>query len=240
MPEETVDYLLRQQIEYYRQRAPEYDAWWRREGRFDRGPEMRAAWEADIGVAEAALDRFLDACASKTVLEIACGTGLWTQRLASRGLQITALDASPEVIEINRARVAGGDVEYAVADVFEWRPPRRFELVFMSFWLSHVPHARFEAFWKLVRSALAPGGIAYIIDSAHDPTSHAKDHPVAERDAEVVTRKLADERSYRIVKIFWEPEALEYRLSDCGFEAHISATPRYFVHGWARPSHQDD
>jgi hypothetical protein len=34
-------------------------------------------------------------------------------------------------------------------------------LLFFSFWLSHVPPARFEEFWALVRGALKPEGRAF-------------------------------------------------------------------------------
>ena len=81
------------------------------------------------------------------------------------------MPSSPEVIAINRTRVDRPNVDYVVADLFAWTPPQRYDLVLMSFWLSHVPDARFDAFWAMVRSALAPGGYAYVIDSAHDPFS---------------------------------------------------------------------
>jgi ubiquinone/menaquinone biosynthesis C-methylase UbiE len=71
------------------------------------------------------------------VLELAGGTGWWTARLASTAAQLTVIDASPEVLAINRQRVAT-DVTYVVADVFEWRPDRAYDVVFFSFWLSHV------------------------------------------------------------------------------------------------------
>jgi demethylmenaquinone methyltransferase/2-methoxy-6-polyprenyl-1,4-benzoquinol methylase len=106
----------------------------------------------------------------------------------------------------------------------------------MSFWLSHVPATRFEPFWSMVRRALAPGGFAYLIDSAHDPTSTAIDHAPPDRDAGVVTRRLDDGREFRIVKVFWEPQRLRERLAACGFVADIRATPRYFVYGIARAS----
>ena len=47
------------------------------------------------------------------------------------------VDASPEVLEINRDRV-GRDVDYVIADVFGWLPERRFDIVFFSFWLSRA------------------------------------------------------------------------------------------------------
>jgi demethylmenaquinone methyltransferase/2-methoxy-6-polyprenyl-1,4-benzoquinol methylase len=104
----------------------------------------------------------------------------------------------------------------------------------MSFWLSHVPHARFDAFWAMVRRALAPGGFAYVIDSAHDPTSTAANHPTPDRTAGVVTRRLDDGREFRIVKVFWESASLAQRLAASGFDADIAGTDRYFIYGRVR------
>jgi demethylmenaquinone methyltransferase/2-methoxy-6-polyprenyl-1,4-benzoquinol methylase len=227
--------LLDQQIAYYRARAPEYDAWWFRTGRFDRGEANNAAWHRDTAAVECQVDAMLASRRPSRVLELACGTGLFTRRLAPRAEHVTAVDAAPEVMAINRGRVAAPNVDYVCADVFTFEPPARYDLVFMSFWLSHVPHARFDAFFAMVRRALAPGGFAYLVDSAHDPTSHAVNHPTPDRDAGIVTRLLDDGRTFRIVKVFWEAPALEARLRTAGFDARIFATSRYFIYGEARP-----
>ena len=93
-----------------------------------------------------------------SALEIGCGTGLFTRHLAPSVEHLTAVDASPEVLAINRARVSADNVEYVEADLFSWTPSRRYDAVFFSFWLSHVPEDRSEAFWKTVADALEPGG----------------------------------------------------------------------------------
>ena len=90
-------------------------------------------------------------------------------------------------------------------------------------------------FWRKVAQALAPGGAAYLIDSAFDPTSTAKNHVLCESDASVVTRKLNDGREFRVVKIFYEPALLAAKLSALGFTAQVSRTKRYFVYGEAKP-----
>ena len=51
--------LLDDQIAYYRARAAEYDAWWFRTGRFDRGAGNNAAWRAEVGVVERAVAEML-------------------------------------------------------------------------------------------------------------------------------------------------------------------------------------
>src|ERR1700676_5216230 len=150
--------LLDQQIAYYRARAPEYDEWFLREKRYDRGPEHRKEWFRDVEQIAAVLRSTVR---EADVLELACGTGLWTQRLAENNRRIVAVDSSPEVIAINRERLGSANVEYTIADIFSWTPSTTFDLVFFSFWLSHVPPGRFDAFWANVRAALRPGGQAF-------------------------------------------------------------------------------
>jgi demethylmenaquinone methyltransferase/2-methoxy-6-polyprenyl-1,4-benzoquinol methylase len=226
--------LLAGQVAYYRARAAEYDAWWFRTGRFDRGAANNAAWHADVAIVERAVVDMLAAARPVSVLELACGTGLFTRHLAPRVGRVTAVDAAPEVIAQNRARVAAGNVRYVEADLFGWRPDERYDCVFMSFWLSHVPPARFASFWSMVRLALKPDGVAIVVDSAHDPTSTAANHPTPDRRAGIVVRRLDDGREFRIVKVFHEPAALAADLRALDFAADITQTPRYFVYGTVR------
>jgi len=223
--------VLAEQVAYYRKRAGEYDEWWFRTGRYDHGEELNAAWNADAREVESALCSWLEARKPGNALELACGTGIFTRWLAPRVGQLLALDASPEVQAINSHRVDARNVRYEVADLFAWEPAGRYDFVFMSFWLSHVPDDRFDAFWTKVRAALAPGGTAYVIDSGWDMTSTARNHVRPDRDAGVAERKLNDGSQYRIVKIFYEPDALGTRLRTLGFASHVVHTPRYFIHG---------
>jgi demethylmenaquinone methyltransferase/2-methoxy-6-polyprenyl-1,4-benzoquinol methylase len=231
--------LLDEQIAYYRARAAEYDAWWLREGRYNRGETDNRAWRREGAEVEAALAAFIESRKPRRALELACGTGLFTRHLAPRVETLTALDASPEVLALNgaRMRAAGfANVQHAQADLFAWQPDAHYDLVFMSFWLSHVPAERMEAFWGMVGAALAPGGCAYVIDSAHEPTSGAVDHPSPDRHSGVVMRKLDDGAMYHIVKVFWTPPALAARLAPLGFRAALAQTARYFIHGPVHPA----
>ena len=185
----TPDAVLAEQQAYYRKRAGEYDEWWFRTGRYDRGEALNGAWRADAALVEDALCRRLEARPPQRALELACGTGLFTRWLAPRVGELLALDASAEVQAIARARVDARNVRYEIADLFAWQPRARYDFVFMSFWLSHVPADRFAAFWSAVRAALAPGGEAYVIDSGWDTTSTAANHVRPEREAEGPRRR---------------------------------------------------
>ena len=146
-----MDDLLASQRAYYRARAPEYDAWFLRQGRYDRGEAHKPQWEAEVKQLEQALSNFAP---SGDILELACGTGWWTERLSAYGSSLTAVDASPEVIALNKERLPSKRIDYVQAYLLTWQPKRTFDTVFFSFWLSHVPPERFERFWDLVRSAL--------------------------------------------------------------------------------------
>ncbi|HVA20104.1 MAG TPA: class I SAM-dependent methyltransferase [Solirubrobacteraceae bacterium] len=97
--------LLAEQAHYYRARAGEYEDWWFRRGRYDHGRDANAAWFAEAAQAEADLERFGPA---GQVLELACGTGLWTGRLAAHATSVTAVDASPEALAIARGVCQAG------------------------------------------------------------------------------------------------------------------------------------
>jgi demethylmenaquinone methyltransferase/2-methoxy-6-polyprenyl-1,4-benzoquinol methylase len=216
MDEATAQRLIEEQQRYYRARASEYDDWWLRRGAYDLGPAGNDGWLADVREAQAALDAFAPRGA---VLELAAGTGLWTHRLAGFTSDLTALDAAPETLELNRARVGDG-VELLLADLFEWEPPRRYDVCFFGFWLSHVPAPRFAEFWRLVDHALAPDGRVFFVDTMQ--TSPGSTTVVVAPD--VARRTLGDGREFEIVKRFFEPEELQRELAELGWDLTVRTT----------------
>ncbi len=226
------DDLLDEQRAFYRARAPEYDEWWQRRGRYDRGAEEAADWARQVAVIDAALSAF---AATGDVLELAGGTGWWTKRLASIADTLTVVDSSPEVLALNRERAGRSDVTHEVADLFEWRPARTYDVVFFSFWISHVPRSHFGDFWALVRSCLKPGGRAFLIDNRNDPAVQKSEDPyVVEYEEDLHLRRLNDGSEYRVVKVMYEPGELRELVEAEGWRASIEGT-RWFLFGWAEP-----
>jgi ubiquinone/menaquinone biosynthesis C-methylase UbiE len=218
--------VLDEQIAYYRARASEYDEWFLRQGRYDRGAEHSRRWFDEVATVEAALD---EAAPSGDILELACGTGLWTRHLAARAAHVTAVDASSEVIAINRSRVRSPVVSYVEADLFRWTPPASYDFVFFGFWLSHVPLEQFDAFWTMVKRALRPAAKVFFVDSLAAQEATARDQRW-ETDG-IVERRLNDGQTFRIVKIFYEPSQLATRLAELGWAADIRATQNFFIYG---------
>jgi demethylmenaquinone methyltransferase/2-methoxy-6-polyprenyl-1,4-benzoquinol methylase len=224
--------LLDEQRAYYRARAREYDQWWERTGRFDRGADANARWFDEAAELRRELDRFAPV---GSVLELACGTGIWTQELARHATRLVAVDASAEMLEINRRRAGTGAVEYVQADLFEWQPPARaFDVCFFGFWLSHVPETRFERFWETVGTALRPGGRVFFLDSDRTDRSTAADHVLPVRGEDTMVRKLDDGREFRVIKRFYTPDRLASRLAELGWEVDVRATGEFFIYGSGR------
>ena len=223
---------IREQLDYYRARAVEYDQWWLRQGRYNRGTTLNARWFAEAAQVSAALSAFRPA---GRVLELACGTGIWSEQLLLFASHLTAVDGSPEMLAINAARLRSPGVRYVEANLFEWQPTDRFDTVFFGFWLSHVPPERFADFWSLVGSCLSPGGRVFFVDSRHEESSTAVDHRLPEPKATILRRRLNDGREFQIYKIFYDTEDLTDRLSELGWRFTIQQTGRYFLYGAGQP-----
>ena len=207
--------VLAEQMRYYAERAPEYDDWWYRRSRYTRDAEHERRWLLDVAELEERLRSFAP---RGDVLELAAGTGIWTRRLVPTANRMVAVDANAETLALNTSAA-----ELVVADIFSWRPPQQFDVVFFSFWLSHVPEDRFAEFWALVRSALRPDGRVFLIDSGP---------PEAAGDGELQVRQLADGREFTIVKRFWQPNELAERVAELGFELDLRLTGNgLFLHG---------
>jgi demethylmenaquinone methyltransferase/2-methoxy-6-polyprenyl-1,4-benzoquinol methylase len=210
------DKILADQVDYYRRRAGEYDA---------------TAY-GDVDAARVRIARLVaEMRPTGRVLEIACGTGLWTEALARFADSVTALDAAPETVQIARERVPSARFE--VADVFSWASSSRYDVIFFSAWLSHVPASRFEQFWQLLRGLLAEDGRVLFIDEHVD--ERAKEAYLPGRD-EIVERRLNDGSTFRVVKNFVDPEQLVSQLGGLGWDCTIRRDGDDWVRGEARPS----
>jgi 2-polyprenyl-3-methyl-5-hydroxy-6-metoxy-1,4-benzoquinol methylase len=226
------DALIADQIAYYRARAREYDESLRQLERYDSlGGSVAGRPDDEDGKEVAILLNALERMGPfDTVLELGCGTGWWTQWLAQHARHVTAVDAAEEMLALNRERVNAANVRYVLADVFSWRPDRRYDLVFFAFWMSHVPHDRFSAFWQLVRDSLAVNGQVFFIDELK--RSWGLETRV---DDEAVIRQLEDGRQFRAVKVFYEPSELETKLRTLGWNVEVRCAGRRFYWGQSAP-----
>ncbi len=105
------------------------------------------------------------------VLEVACGTGYWTEGLAVVAEHVTAFDVSPEML--NEAQSKGlppETVEITEGDAYELEIIEgEFDAGLVMFWLSHVPRRRLEEFLRSLGERLGPGAQVFMADNVYVP-----------------------------------------------------------------------
>jgi len=200
---------------YYAARAPEYDDVYRK-------PERQADLRA---IEHWVPSKF----AGARVLEIACGTGYWTQFIAPVALHITALDAAPQTLEIARERIRGSNVEFVVGDAYVPPQDASFDAAFCGFWFSHVPRARQREFLAMLNAALRRGARVVMLDNRYVEGSST---PVTEHDADgngYQARRLADGSTHLVLKNFPSEDELRSLVADCGESAAFTTWDYYWA-----------
>lgn len=202
-------------VAYYARRAAEYE-------RIYAKPER----QADLARLRERLAALL---AGRRVLEIACGTGWWTEAIAPHAVEVTALDANQEVLAIARTkRYPPERVSFATGDCYALPDfGRRHDALLAAFWWSHVPIGRLDAFLRGAERAVAPGARLVFLDNRYVEGSSTA---LARRDAGGNTyqlRRLDDGSTHEVLKNF--PEEKDLRVA-AGAEARevIVETTGYF------------
>ena len=99
----------------------------------------------------------------QSVLEIGCGKGEFSRRLAETSERVLALDLSPEMVRIARELSAPlPHIDFQMADVMTYDlPPEGFDCIASIATLHHLPLR--EILLKM-KAALKPGGVLLILD----------------------------------------------------------------------------
>jgi SAM-dependent methyltransferase len=202
--------LLGEQVSYYRALAPDY---------LDQGLDLPGGDELTE-----ALEAFRP---TGSVLELACGPGVWTGQLLRDATDVTAVDASPEMLAIAATRVDDQRVRIVQADLFTWVPDRRYDVVFFGFWLSHVPPERFASFWSLVADCLTEDGRVFFADDGYRTPDELVDGP----SSSTIQRRLGDGTPHRLVKVPHRPPDLEQQLRRIGWDITVRSTSGPFYWG---------
>lgn len=162
------------------------------------------------------------------VLELACGTGVWAERLLGSARTVTAVDGAPEMLARAQARIGSHpSMRFIQADLFSWIPDRRYDAVVFGCWISHVPDDRFHAFWSLVAEALEPDGRVFFFDDNHRTETEL----IEGAASPIVERRLNDGTPFRVIKVPHKPEDLERRLRGLGWDITVTGTSGPFYWG---------
>jgi ubiquinone/menaquinone biosynthesis C-methylase UbiE len=211
---------IREQREFYDARAAEYDDAYERTAKYDRGAANNAEWHAEM----AQLVRAFDALSwAGDVVELAAGTGFWTERLVRRAQSLTVIDGSAAMLAINRKRLGAASerAHYEVADLLAWRPARSWDVCVFAFWLCHVPDDRVATFLRTVAESLRASGVVCIVEKA------VATDPETEREV----RTLNDGRQFTIIEHPRPPATLIDTCAAAGLNVTVETIGTRFCLG---------
>jgi ubiquinone/menaquinone biosynthesis C-methylase UbiE len=215
----TVDKLAA----YYAQRAAEYERIYARPERQEDLAKLRA--------------RIGGLFAGRRVLELACGTGYWTDVIAESAGQVTALDVNEEVLEIARSKTNAGKVAFLRGSAYEIPPQDRIhDALFAGFWWSHVPLEKLDGFLKEIPSKIKPGALIAFLDNRYVEGSST---PLSRKDEggnTYQTRRLDDGSTHEVLKNFPAEGELIQRAARHGWGAHVDLLEHYWLLTWWAPA----
>jgi demethylmenaquinone methyltransferase/2-methoxy-6-polyprenyl-1,4-benzoquinol methylase len=167
----------------------------------------------------------------RTVLEVACGTGYWTQFIAREAARVHACDINEAVLEIAREKpIPAGRVSFFKADAVTLEgAPAGCNAAFAGFWWSHVKKSDLAKFVANLSAKLAPGAVVAILDNRYAEGSSTA---ISRRDAEGNTyqmRPLANGEEYEVLKNFPTPEELAEAVRPVAREAHLETLTYYWL-----------
>jgi demethylmenaquinone methyltransferase/2-methoxy-6-polyprenyl-1,4-benzoquinol methylase len=164
------------------------------------------------------------------VLEIACGTGFWTQFASLSAKSIVATDNNEEVLSIAREKDYGCPITFLKKDAYALDDVGgSFSAAFAGFWLSHIPKAKIDGFLRILHSILAEGATVVMIDNLYVEGSSTQ---IAREDKDGNTyqiRELSDGSRHEVLKNFVKEEEFMTRIMPLGKECQFSSLEYFWL-----------
>ena len=187
--------------QYYEERAPVYDRVYAYEER-----------QEDLRTLEQKVQQYF---AGKHVLEVAAGTGYWSQFICRTATGLLATDVNPGPLQVLQERKLEKPVDTLVADGYTLEEVKEtFEAGFAGCWISHIPIAERTAWFERFHAKLEIGSKVLLLDNSEAQTVRL---PIIDRDDDGNTyqERVTDAGdAYRVVKNFPDAEELKVLVDD--------------------------
>lgn len=205
-------------ISYYNDRAKEYD-------KVYQIPEE----QEDL---LAATNLFQNIFSQKSVIEIACGTGYWTNQISKTATSIYATDINKAVIDIAKTRQVSNNVTFEVADMNDLAIEKKFEGLFGGFIWSHIPLEHLDKFLDRIKHLVIENGDIIFIDSNPVKGTIHDNKRITRTDQygnTFQTRQLEDGTTHEVLKNFPANDFLVEKLSRIASDISLINLEHYWI-----------
>jgi SAM-dependent methyltransferase len=204
--------------EYYDQRASHYDDIYRK-------PER----QSDLNhLAEQLQELLVD----KTVLEVACGTGYWTEHYVDYAAHVVATDISNVMLDLAKSRSGlmnkSDQIEFKQANAFDL-PQGDVDACVAGFWWSHVKRSEQDKFLDGLRAKCGSGTLLVMFDNCY---VEGDSTPIARTDAEGNTyqiRRLPDGSRHEVIKNYPSDSAIRKKLGSHARDIRIGRNTTFWT-----------
>ena len=211
--------MCRNELEdYYRVRAPEYEQVYYRDN-----PERRRELDDEAA-------RLRQLVSGKSVLELACGTGFWTEVMSATAGSLTATDISREMLEQAQKKRYEIPVSFVRADMFgQSFGVNRYDVIALGFWFSHQPRQEHLRLFEILTAPLKESGLIWMIDN--NPPAEGPRVQLVRTDehGNCFRRRFLDNgEGYVIMKNYFSRSELETCLGDAFEIRSLEHKPYYW------------
>src|SRR3954471_11732238 len=204
-------------VGYYAKRASEYE-------RIYQKPERQKDLETLRGFVERTF-------AGAHVLEVACGTGYWTEILARSAASVVATDINEEVLAIARSKASDARrVTFRREDAYALpKLSPQCTAGLSAFWWSHIPKSRIRGFLSGLHGVLAPGSCVVFIDNAYVEGSSTPVSRVDDQGDTYQCRRLEDGSTHEVLKNFPTETQLRTVVEGLALDVHVEFLNYYWI-----------
>ena len=201
------DDLIQAMISYYSARAPWHDKYMNWTG--------MAALEELLAPIITWIEPLVQ---GRDLLEVACGTGNWTQVLSRRARSVLATDVADSALDIARRKCRDLDnVTFLVADAYKLRGlDVSFDAAIAIDWWSHIPKMSIPVFLESLRSNLKERANVIFIDIGYQECFARETIRFDEDGNRISRRTLPNGLEFDVVKNFPTEVELKAMLDDFG------------------------
>ena len=166
-----------------------------------------------------------------TVLEIACGTGYWTEMIAKTAASVLATDFSENVLAVAKSKSYGTcKITFQQANAYSLANiDGMFSAGFCGFWWSHIPKEKIQLFLQTFHARLPENALVVFLDNRYVEGSSTA---ISRRDEAGNTyqiRKLKDGSSHEVLKNFPSENELKANIGKFSQNFHLEELRYYWL-----------
>ena len=210
--------------QYYARRAAEYEVIYAK-------PER----QVDLAAMKLAIG---EAFQGRSVIEIACGTGWWSEHIASTAASLDAFDINEETLAIARTKAVDPErTRFAIADAYLLLLRNEpYEGAFAGFWWSHVPRRDLPRFLEGLHRVLSPGAKVVFLDNLYVEGSSTPIARTDEHGDSWQARKLSDGSQHDVLKNFPSRDELEAAVAPYSSDVRLKLYDYFWWLEYTLPS----